>query len=326
MGMLQEGQWRDVGYDTKASGGKFVRTQSQWRHWITADGSAGPTGEGGFKAEKDRYHLYVSLACPWAHRTLVMRELKQLQSVISVSSVHPLMLEHGWTFDRDFPGADGDPNYQLRYLYQLYLKADPQATTRVTVPVLWDKKQQTIVSNESADILRMLNSAFSGCGADSTDYYPETLRPAIDEVNEWVYPQINNGVYRAGFATTQQAYDEAVAAVFYGLDRAESLLSTQRFLTGDQLTEADIRLWTTLIRFDDVYVTHFKCQQRRIIDYPALSGFLRDIYQRPGIAATVDLAHIRQHYYGSHRQINPYGILPCPPIHDWLAPHHRATR
>lgn len=323
MGMLQQGKWLDVGYDTKASGGKFVRSQSQWRHWVTADGSAGPTGQGGFRAEKDRYHLYVSLACPWAHRTLLMRELKQLQQVITVSSVHPLMLENGWTFDRDFPGAEGDPNYHLNYLYQLYLKADPQATTRVTVPVLWDKQQQTIVSNESADILRMLNSAFAACGAENTDYYPDALRAEIDDINDWVYPQINNGVYRAGFATTQQAYDEAVSGVFAGLDRAEALLTTRRYLTGDQLTEADIRLWTTLIRFDDVYVTHFKCQQRRIVDYPALYDFLRDVYQMPGIASTVSLAHIRQHYYASHRQINPYGILPCPPVHDWLAPHQR---
>lgn len=326
MGMLTEGRWQDVWYDTKASGGNFVRTQSQWRHWVTPQGEAGPTGDSGFAAEKGRYHLYVSLACPWAHRTLVMRQLKALTEVISVSVVHPLMLEHGWTFDHDFPEADGDPLYGLDYLYQLYLKADPQATTRVTVPVLWDKQRQTIVSNESAEILRMLNSAFACCGANDRDFYPPDLQQEIDELNDWIYPLINNGVYRAGFATTQQAYDEAVSSVMTGLDKAEALLAERRYLTGNRLTEADIRLWTTLIRFDDVYVTHFKCNHRRIIDYPNLYGFLREIYQMPGIADTVNLQHICCHYYASHRQINPYGIIPVGPQHDWLAPHQRVNR
>ena len=323
MGMLQQGRWVDIGYDTKASQGQFVRTQSQWRHWITADGRAGISGKNGFIAEPGRYHLYVSLACPWAHRTLIMRQLKQLQEVISVSVVHPLMLENGWTFARDFPRTDGDPLYRLEYLYQLYQKADPQATTRVTVPVLWDKQQETIVSNESADIVRMLNTAFTGNHAVTPDYYPHALRPQIDALNAWIYPQINNGVYQAGFATTQQAYDSAAEAVFDGLDKAEEILSQQRYLTGDQLTEADIRLWTTLIRFDDVYVTHFKCHRRRISDYPNLYGYLRDIYQQPGIADTVDLRHICHHYYRSHSRLNPAGIVPGPLPHDWLAPHHR---
>ena len=325
MGMLQEGRWYDIGYDTKASQGKFVRTQSQWRHWVTRDGLPGPDGEQGFMAEPGRYHLYVSLACPWAHRTLIMRQLKQLQEVISVSVVHPLMKENGWTFAQDFPGAGGDPLYQLDYLYQLYLKADPQATTRVTVPVLWDKQRETIVSNESADIMRMLNTAFADCAATTPDYYPPELRSEIDALNAWIYPQINNGVYQAGFATTQQAYDSAAEAVFDGLDKAEALLSHQRYLTGGQLTEADIRLWTTLIRFDDVYVTHFKCHRRRISDYPNLYGYLRDIYQLPGIAGTVDLRHICHHYYRSHTHINPAGIVPCSLQHDWLSPHHRET-
>ncbi|MBS0876767.1 MULTISPECIES: glutathione S-transferase family protein [unclassified Tatumella] len=326
MGMLTQGQWQDVWYDTKASGGNFVRSQSQWRHWITPQGEPGPSGDGGFPAAKNRYHLYVSLACPWAHRTLVMRQLKALTQVISVSAVHPLMLENGWTFDRNFPHADGDPLYGLEYLYQLYLKADPQATTRVTVPVLWDKYRQTIVSNESADIMRMLNSAFTACGARDTDYYPLSQQKQIDQLNDWIYSQINNGVYRAGFATTQQAYDNAVSAVFDGLERAEAILAERRYLTGNQLSEADIRLWTTLIRFDDVYVTHFKCNRKRISDYPNLYGFLRDIYQLPGIADTVNLPHICHHYYASHRQINPSGIIPVGPDHNWWSAHHRVNR
>ncbi|WP_312041793.1 glutathione S-transferase family protein [Erwinia sp.] len=326
MGQLIDGVWHDNWYDTKSTGGRFKRSDSAWRSWVTADGSAGADGKAGFRAQADRYHLYVSLACPWAHRTLLMRKLKGLENLISVSVVHPLMLENGWTFDEDFAGATGDSLYQNEYLYQLYLHADEDYTGRVTVPVLWDKQQQTIVSNESADILRMFNSAFDGVGARAGDYYPADLRTKIDEVNGWVYDTVNNGVYKTGFATSQTAYDEAVSALFRSLDRLEQLLGQHRYLTGDRLTEADLRLWTTLIRFDPVYVTHFKCDRYRIGDYLNLSGFLREIYQLPGIAETVDLAHIRHHYYRSHKTINPYGIISTGPAFDWDEPHGRDER
>ncbi|PKH22546.1 glutathione-dependent reductase [Enterobacterales bacterium CwR94] len=323
MGQLIDGVWHDTWYDTKSTGGRFKRTTAQWRNWVTQDGEAGPSGNPGFKAEKDRYHLYVSLACPWAHRTLLMRQLKGLQDHISVSVVHPLMLENGWTFDDEFPAATGDSLYQNEFLYQLYLHADPQYSGRVTVPVLWDKQQHTLVSNESADIMRMLNSAFDAVGAKAGDYYPQALRANIDEVNSWVYETVNNGVYKAGFATSQAAYDEAVDALFVSLDRLDTLLGQHRWLTGNQLTEADLRLWTTLVRFDPVYVTHFKCDRRRISDYLNLSGFLRDIYQIPGIAETVNLAHIRHHYFCSHQQINPHGIISVGPHLNWDEPHGR---
>ncbi len=326
MGQLVEGIWQDTWYDTKSTGGHFKRIASQFRNWITVDGSPGEQGRGGFAAEKDRYHLYVSLACPWAHRTLVMHTLKGLESLIPVSVVHPLMLDRGWTFATDFPNATGDELYQLNYAYEIYLRAQQDYTGRVTVPILWDKQQQTIVSNESADILRIFNNAFDAQGARAGDYYPEALRAAIDDVNEWVYPQINNGVYKAGFATSQEAYDEAVEGVFNALDRAEAILDKQRYLTGNTLTEADIRLWTTLIRFDPVYVTHFKCDRRRISDYPNLFAFLRDIYQMPGIAQTVDMAHIRHHYYRSHATINPHAIISTGPVQDLDAPHGRDVR
>lgn len=326
MGQLVDGTWQDIWYDTKSTGGHFKRSQSQFRNWITPDGKPGPHGKGGFAAEKDRYHLYVSLACPWAHRTLVMRTLKGLEKIIPVSVVHPLMLENGWTFGSDFPAATGDDLYHLHFAYEIYLRAQSDYTGRVTVPILWDKQQQTIVSNESADIIRMFNSAFDAQGAKAGDYYPLAQREVIDEVNEWVYPQINNGVYKAGFATSQEAYDEAVNEVFTALDRAESILEKQRYLTGSRLTEADLRLWTTLVRFDPVYVTHFKCDRHRISDYPNLYGFLRDIYQMPGIAETVDFAHIRNHYYRSHATINPHGIISTGPIQDLDSPHGRDTR
>jgi len=326
MGQLVDGTWQDIWYDTKSTGGHFKRSQSQFRNWITPDGKPGPHGKGGFAAEKDRYHLYVSLACPWAHRTLVMRTLKGLEKIIPVSVVHPLMLENGWTFGTDFPAATGDDLYHLHFAYEIYLRAQSDYTGRVTVPILWDKQQQTIVSNESADIIRMFNSAFDAQGAKAGDYYPPAQREVIDEVNEWVYPQINNGVYKAGFATSQEAYDEAVNEVFTALDRAESILEKQRYLTGSRLTEADLRLWTTLVRFDPVYVTHFKCDRHRISDYPNLYGFLRDIYQMPGIAETVDFAHIRNHYYRSHATINPHGIISTGPIQDLDSPHGRDTR
>lgn len=323
MGQLIDGVWHDTWYDTASTGGRFKRTESQFRHWVTADGAPGPTGEGGFTAQSGRYHLYVSLACPWAHRTLIMRQLKGLQDHIGVSVVHPLMLQHGWTFGIDFPDTTGDSLYQHEFLYQLYLHAKADYSGRVTVPVLWDKEQHTIVSNESADIIRMFNSAFEAVGARPGDYTPTALRHHIDELNSWIYPTINNGVYKAGFATTQSAYDDAVNTVFSTLDDLEMRLTQQRYLTGNTLTEADIRLWTTLVRFDPVYHTHFKCDKRRLSDYPNLLGFLRDIYQLPGVAATVNLPHIRHHYYRSHSTINPHGIISVGPESDLTSPHGR---
>ncbi len=326
MGQLIDGVWHDNWYDTESTGGRFKRSESVFRNWVTADGNAGPHGKGGFRAEADRYHLYVSLACPWAHRTLIMRQLKGLEAMISVSVVHPLMLENGWSFDEDFPDVTGDSLYQNEYLYQLYLHADPTYTGRVTVPVLWDKHQHTIVSNESADIIRMFNSAFDGVGARAGDYYPAELREEIDELNGWIYDTVNNGVYKAGFATSQPAYDEAVTALFNSLERLEQILGQRRYLTGDRLTEADIRLWTTLVRFDPVYVTHFKCDRHRIGDYLNLNGFLREIYQLPGIAGTVNLPHIRHHYYRSHKTINPNGVISVGPAFNWDEPHGRDER
>ncbi|MEB6536083.1 glutathione S-transferase family protein [Pantoea stewartii] len=323
MGQLIDGVWHDTWYDTKSTGGRFKRSESAWRSWVTPDGSAGPSGNAGFAAERDRYHLYVSLACPWAHRTLLMRQLKGLENMIDVSIVHPLMLENGWTFDDSFPAATGDKLHQNEFLYQLYLHADKDYTGRVTVPVLWDKQQNTIVSNESADIIRMFNSAFDGVGARAGDYYPPALRDKIDDLNGWIYDTVNNGVYKAGFATSQAAYDEAVTALFQSLSRLEQILGQHRYLTGDTLTEADLRLWTTLVRFDPVYVTHFKCDRHRISDYLNLSGFLRDIYQMPGIAETVNLAHIRHHYYCSHKTINPHGVISVGPAFNWDEPHGR---
>lgn len=323
MGLLVEGQWQDKWYDTKSTGGRFKRSESQFRNWLSADGRAGPSGEGGFKAESGRYHLYVSYACPWAHRTLVMRAWKGLEEHIGVSVVSPLMLENGWELGDDFPGATGDPLYGFDKLYQLYQKADPNYSGRVTVPTLWDKQRETIVSNESADIIRMLNSAFDEAGAEPGDYYPEDLRQQIDAVNATVYPNVNNGVYKAGFATSQEAYDEAVTALFKTLDELEQRLGKSRYLVGNTLTEADLRLWTTLVRFDAVYVTHFKCDHKRIADYPNLQGLLREIYQMPGVAATVHLDHIRNHYFRSHPTVNPHGIVSIGPEIDLDAPHGR---
>lgn len=326
MGLLINGVWHDTWYDTKSTGGHFKRSESAFRNWVTADGKAGPTGEAGFRAEAGRYHLYVSLACPWAHRTLIMRKLKGLESLIPVSVVHPLMLENGWTFDPAFPATTGDRLYQHACLYQLYLQADKEYSGRVTVPVLWDKQQNTLVSNESADILRMFNSAFDAVGARAGDYYPADLRSKIDEVNSWVYDTVNNGVYKSGFATSQEAYDQAVTALFNSLDRLEQILGQHRYLTGERLTEADLRLWTTLVRFDPVYVTHFKCDKHRIGDYLNLNGFLRDIYQIPGLAETVNLSHIRHHYYCSHKTINPSGVISIGPAFNWHEPHGRDKR
>ncbi|MEH0873608.1 glutathione S-transferase family protein [Pectobacterium cacticida] len=326
MGQLIDGVWHDTWYETKSTGGRFTRSESAFRHWVTPDGAPGPTGEGGFPAQPGRYHLYVSLACPWAHRTLLMRQLKGLDDHIAVSVVHPLMLDHGWTFSTDFPGATGDSLYQHEFLYQLYLHAKPDYSGRVTVPVLWDTERHTIVSNESADIIRMLNSAFDGVGASEGDYYPQALRAQIDELNGWIYDNVNNGVYKAGFATSQTAYNEAATAVFAALSDLEAILAQQRYLTGARLTEADLRLWTTLIRFDPVYHTHFKCDKYRLSDYPNLFGFLRDIYQMPGIADTVDMMHIRHHYYRSHSTINPHGVISLGPEQDLHQPHQRDKR
>ncbi|MGF7005372.1 glutathione S-transferase family protein [Aminobacter sp. BE322] len=322
MGLLVEGKWQDRWYDTKSTGGKFVRSHAQWRDWITVDGKPAPGRTRGFKAEPGRYHLYVSLACPWAHRTLIFRALKGLEDIISVSVVHHYMGENGWTFLAE-DGATGDTLYGLDYLHQIYTMADPTYSGRVTVPVLWDKKEKTIVSNESSEIIRMLNSVFDEWGDASLDFYPEALRGEIDATNELVYPSINNGVYRAGFATTQAAYEEAFNELFAALDTLEDRLSRQRYLVGDRLTEADWRLFTTLVRFDPVYVGHFKTNLRRIADYPNLSNYLRELYQVPGVAETVNMLHIKAHYYGSHATINPTGIVPVGPELDLDAPHNR---
>lgn len=323
MGLLVDGQWQDKWYDTDSTGGRFERQASRFRRWVTADGSPGPEGEGGFKAESGRYHLYVSYACPWAHRALVMRAWKELEPHIDVSVVHPLMLENGWEFRTDFDVASGDRLYGLDKLYELYLKADANYTGHVTVPVLWDREQETIVNNESAEIIRMLGSAFDGIGARAGNYYPEDLRGPIDAINATVYDRVNNGVYKAGFATTQEAYDEAVTALFKTLENLEHRLGKSRYLVGNTLTEADLRLWTTLVRFDAVYTTHFKCDRKRIVDYPNLHGLLCDIYQMPGVADTVHMDHIRRHYFGSHPTINPYGIVSIGPVPDFDASHDR---
>ncbi len=323
MGQLVSGVWRDEGDDTKSTGGEFKRQDSPFRNWVTADGSPGPTGVGGFKAEPERYHLYVSLACPWAHRTLIFRALKGLESAISVDVVHPHMAEEGWTFATDFPGATGDRVNGKQRLYEIYQMARRDFTGRVTVPVLWDKWQGTIVSNESADIIRMLNGAFDGVGARPGDFYPLALRHEVDAVNERVYNTVNNGVYKAGFATAQAAYERAYTALFETLDWLDERLKRQLYLAGETLTEADWRLFTTLVRFDAVYYSHFKCNKYRIADYPALSNYLRDLYQYPGIKPTVNLDHIKHHYYGSHRQINPTGIVPLGPVLNFDAPHDR---
>jgi len=323
MGLLVNGKWQDSGYDTASTGGRFVRKNAAFRNWVTADGSPGPTGRGGFRAEAGRYHLYVSLACPWAHRVLIMRLLKGLEEMISVSVVHWLMLDNGWTFANG-RGTVPDTVNGASLLHQVYTAADPDYTGRVTVPVLWDKQEKTIVNNESSEIIRMLNSAFDGLGAAPGDYYPQALRQQIDEINGLVYSTLNIGVYKAGFATTQSAYEEAVTPLFGTLEWLEERLSTQRFLIGDTFTEADIRLWATLIRFDAVYFGHFKCNLRRIVDYPNLSAYTRDIYQLAGVAETVNFDHIKRNYYESHRGVNPTGIVPLGPVPDFSAPHDRA--
>lgn len=323
MGHLDKGEWKKQSIAERTKGGSFERSSTQYRNWITADGSAGPSGEGGFKAEADRYHLYVSYACPWAHRALILRELKGLQDLIGVSVVHPDMLEEGWTLSNDFDGATGDRLYGMDYLREIYLKADPEASGHVTVPVLWDKQRETIVSNESAEIIRMFNSAFDGLTGNSDDYWPESLREAIEPVNARIYDTVNNGVYKAGFATTQEAYDKAVHPLFDSLDWLEERLGENRYLMGDRITEADWRLFTTLIRFDKVYHGHFKCNRRRIVDYPNLWAYTRELYQWPGVAGTVHFDHIERHYHYSHESVNPYRIVPIGPRPDFDAPHGR---
>ena len=323
MGMLVDGVWHDVWYDTKASGGKFIRSESQFRNWITADGAPGPSGRGGFAAESGRYHLYVSAACPWAHRTLIFRQLKGLEDHVSVSVVHPDMLDRGWTFETDDRGATGDTLFGSDFAHQIYTRADPAYSGRVTVPILWDKAQDTIVSNESAEVIRMFNSAFDGITGNTADFWPEPMRDTIEEVNARIYDTLNNGVYKCGFATSQAAYDAAVGPLFDTLDWLEDRLSRQRYLMGDRVTEADWRLFTTLIRFDPVYHLHFKCNRKRIVDYPNLWAYTRELYQWPGVSETINMAHIVRHYHYSHESINPHRIIPTNPVLDYLEPHGR---
>jgi putative glutathione S-transferase len=321
MGLLIDGEWHDRPRESAADG-SFVRGQSAFRNWITSDGRPGPTGQNGFAAQPGRYHLYVSLACPWAHRTLILRALKGLEALISVSITHWLMAEHGWTFAPG-EGVVPDPLFGARYLHEIYTNADAHHSGRVTVPVLWDKHTQTIVNNESSEIIRMFNSAFDGVGARPGDYYPKPQRAEIDALNDRIYETVNNGVYKAGFATTQSAYEDAIGRLFETLGQLEEQLGANRFLLGDLPTLADIRLFTTLVRFDAVYHGHFKCNVRRLADYPNLWAYTRDIYQMPGVAATVDFGHIKRHYYMSHRNINPTGIVPVGPALDFESPAER---
>ncbi len=322
MGLLVDGNWQDRWYDTGSAGGRYIRKDSQFRNWVTADGSAGPSGSGGFKAESGRYHLYVSMACPWANRTLIFRSLKGLEDIIPVSVVHWHMAENGWTFE-PAEGVIPDPINNAGYMYEVYKAAEPTYSGRVTVPVLWDKKTNTIVSNESSEIIRMFNSAFDDLGAKPGDYYPEALRTEIDEINARIYSNVNNGVYKSGFATSQEAYEEAVVPLFQTLDWLEQRLSRRRYLLGDVLTEADWRLFTTLIRFDPVYVGHFKCNIRRLEDYPNLWAFSRELYQYGAVKETINMYHIKHHYYVSHTTINPSGVVPVGPELDLDAPHGR---
>ena len=322
MGISIDGVWHDHWYDTSETGGRFVRKESSFRNWVTADGSPGPTGVGGFPAEAGRYHLYVSHACPWAHRTMIARRLKGLEGLVSVSVVNWLMAERGWTFDAG-PGVVPDPLVGAKVLHDVYTHADAAFTGRVTVPILYDMQRDTIVSNESAEILRMFDSAFDALGAGGPRLYPAPLRDEIDRINARVYATVNNGVYRAGFATSQQAYEEAATELFASLDWLEGLLGERRYVAGAQLTEADIRLFTTLLRFDPVYFGHFKCNVRRIVDYPNLREYTREIYQLPGVRETVHMDHIKGHYYQSHETINPTGIVPIGPHPDLDVPHRR---
>ncbi|MEO0391542.1 MAG: glutathione S-transferase family protein [Pseudomonadota bacterium] len=315
MGLLVDGVWHDQWYDTKSSGGKFERSAAQFRNWISADGP--------FLPESGRYHLYVSYACPWAHRALIFRAIKGLSEHITVDVVHPDMLSDGWTFHTDTNGATGDRLYGLPFARDIYTKADPAYSGRVTVPILWDKQSETIVSNESSEIIRMFNSAFNALTGNTEDYWPAEMRDEIEEVNARIYDQVNNGVYKSGFATSQEAYDAAVGPLFETLDWLESRLSTQRYLMGARVTEADWRLFPTLLRFDPVYHLHFKCNRRRLIDYPNLWAYTRELYQWPGITDTINLDHVVRHYHYSHDSINPHRIIPTNPVLDWTAPHGR---
>ncbi len=323
MGHLIDGTWRDQPIIAASTDGKFVRSASQFRNWITADGRPGHTGTDGFAAESGRYHLYVSYACPWAHRTLIFRALKGLEDHISISVVHPDMLNDGWAFESDAHGATGDTLYGLDFAHQVYARADPGYSGRVTVPILWDKERQTIVSNESSEIIRMFNTAFDGLTGNTDDYWPEDLRDAIEPVNARIYNTLNNGVYKSGFATSQTAYDTAVQPLFDTLDWLEDRLRNNRYLMGDRLTEADWRLFTTLIRFDPVYHLHFKCNRKRLIDYANLWAYARELFQIPGVAETVNMVHIVRHYHFSHDSINPHRIVPINPQLDYHAPHGR---
>lgn len=323
MGLLVDGIWKDQWYDAKKSGGKFERSASQFRNWITADGSAGPTGSAGFKAEPGRYHLFVSFACPWAHRTLIYRALKGLETMIDVSVVHWYMAENGWTFAKDDAGVVGDKLFGSEFAHQIYTRADPNYSGRVTVPILWDKEQNTIVSNESSEIIRMFNSAFDEVGAKAGDYYPQGKRDEIDALNERIYNTLNNGVYRCGFATTQSAYDEAIGPLFETMEFLNDRLGNSRFLVGDTTTEADWRLLPTLLRFDPVYHGHFKCNRKMLREFENLWPYTRDLYQWPGVAQTFNLEHARRHYYESHDTINPSRILPVGAEFNFDEPHGR---
>ena len=323
MGVLRDGVWHDVWYDTESNDGAFIREDAQLRNWITPDGSPGPTGRGGFRAARGRYHLYVSLACPWAHRTLIVRSLKGLNDFIDVSIVHPDMMDNGWEFKKG-PDSSGDRLYASSYAHELYTRSNSNYSGRVTVPILWDCEQETIVSNESSEIIRMLNTAFDELTGSTLDLYPESLRSRIDPINERVYETINNGVYRCGFSTSQAAYEQSFEALFDSLDWCEEILSDQRYLASTRITEADWRLFTTLVRFDAVYFAHFKCNRRRIRDYPNLSNYVRDLYQQEGIAEDVNFEHIKRHYYYSHPSINPSRIVPLGPDLNFNEPHNRA--
>ena len=326
MGQLVDGVWHDVWYDTGKSGGTFERSTAGFRNWITADGSPGPSGKGGFIAESGRYHLYVSYACPWAHRTMIFRQIKGLTDHITFDVVHPDMLSNGWTFETDQTGSTGDRQFGLPFVRDIYLRTDPSISGRVTVPILWDKHQNTIVSNESSEIIRMFNAAFNKLTDNDLDFYPSALRAEIEPVNQRIYSTLNNGVYSCGFATTQAAYDAVVAPLFHTLDWLEDHLTDRHYLVGTELTEADWRLFPTLVRFDSVYHTHFKCNRKRIIDYPNLWAYTRELYQHPGISDTVNIQHIIRHYHFSHDTINPNRIIPTNPILDWNQPHGRDTK
>ena len=323
MGQLVDGVWHDVWYDTGKSGGAFERSTSSFRNWITADGSPGPSGTGGFKAESGRYHLYVSYACPWAHRTMIFRQIKELADHISFDVVHPDMLSDGWTFATDDAGATGDRQFGLPFVRDIYLRADPNISGRAAVPILWDKQKNTIVSNESSEIIRMFNSAFNGLTGNDLDFYPPALQADIEPINGRIYDTFNNGVYRCGFSTTQAAYNAAVVPLFETLNWLEDHLASNRYLMGHQLTEADWRLFPTLVRFDPVYHLHFKCNRKRIIDYPNLWAYTRELYQYDGISDTVNMQHTIRHYHYSHDTINPNRIIPINPILDWHLPHGR---